>query len=117
MIRKKKEGQALIEFVIILPVLIFMIFAVIDFGKVLYTKNNLENKMEDVITLHESGMDLNAIQNDLKLEKEKIELQSFVEDEYLNFTLEKKVEIITPGLNLILGSPHHAVVKRVVLNE
>ncbi len=117
MIQKKNKGQALIEFVMILPILIFMIFACIDFGKVLYTKNNLENKMEDVITLHEAGKDIKSIQEELKLEKEKIELQSTREEKYLNFTLEKNVDILTPGLNLILKNPYKAISKRVVLDE
>ncbi len=40
---KSSKGQALIEFVIILPVFLMLIFAIIDFGRVIYEKNMLEN--------------------------------------------------------------------------
>ena len=47
-----KKGQALIEFVIILPIFVFMILAVIDLGKILYFGNILESKMDNVITMN-----------------------------------------------------------------
>ena len=40
------------------------------------------------------------------------------EDEnYIEFFLEKKVDIITPGLNLIFDNPYNIKVKRVIYNE
>lgn len=116
-IQKKKKGQALIEFVLILPIFIFMIFACIDFGKILYIKNDLESKMDDVITLYNKEKDLSSIENSLNLEKEKIKLESDTQEKYRNFILKKEIEIITPGLNLILGNPHVASVNRVVYDE
>ncbi len=117
MILKNSYGQALVEFVIILPIFIFMIFAVIDLGKILYIENNLESKMDDVITIYENNKNQESIKEKLKLDKEKIDLEITTEQEYLNILLEKKIEIITPGLNLILGSPYKAQVKRVIYNE
>jgi Flp pilus assembly protein TadG len=38
---KSERGAALVEFAIILPVLLIIIFAIIDFGRALYTLNNL----------------------------------------------------------------------------
>ena len=52
-----------------------------------------------------------------KLAGEKIELEKKEEEEYQNFIMTKKIDIITPGLNLILGSPYEAKVKRVIYNE
>lgn len=115
--RKRQNGQALVEFVILLPLFIFMIFATIDFGKILYTKNNLESKMEDVITTYNTEKESSTITKNLKLDKEKIELEIKKEQEYINFFLKKRVEIITPGLNLILKNPHEVVSKRVIYNE
>jgi len=39
-----KRGQALIEFVLILPLFIFLLFAVYDFGMIFSVKNTLEKK-------------------------------------------------------------------------
>ena len=117
MIRYTSKGQALVEFVIILPIFIFMLFATIDFGKVLYIENDLESRMDDVITLYRTTPNLEKIKNDLNLNKDKITLTLTKDKEYLNITLEKEVEIITPGLNVILKNPHQTRVKRVILNE
>ncbi len=117
MIRNNRCGQALVEFVILLPIFIFMLFAIIDFGKILYTKNNLESKMDDVITLYESKKNVEEITEDLNLTKEKISLGKETDNAYTYFILNKEVEILTPGLNLILKNPYQASVKRVIYNE
>lgn len=117
MIHKNRHGQALVEFVILLPIFIFMLFAIIDFGKILLTQNSLESKMDDVITLYENDKDTEEIATKLNLEKEKISLENTTENEYTNFMLKKEVEIITPGLNLIFGKSYQASVKRVIYYE
>lgn len=94
-----------------------MIFACIDFGKILYIKNSLESKMDDVISLYSKEKDLNSIESDLNLAKEKIKLETNTQEKYRNFILKKEIEVITPGLNLILGSPHIASANRVIYDE
>jgi hypothetical protein len=54
---------------------------------------------------------------DTLLEKEKIELEINKKDNYLEFNLSKDIDIITPGLSLILGSDYKPHVKRVIYNE
>lgn len=112
-----KKGQALVEFVIILPIFLFMLFSVIDFGKILYIKNNLESKMADFITAYEKESDLEKLNDKLQFSKEKIISNLYKEGDYIYFTLEKDVEIITPGLNLILGNPYKAKTSRVIYHE
>ena len=43
-----RKGQALIEFVLILPIFILILFATVDFGLILSKKNELENTSVDV---------------------------------------------------------------------
>lgn len=112
-----KKGQALIEFVILLPIFIFMIFGVIDLGKILYTKNNLESKMEEVITSYENVKNELEVEKKLNLEKEHIIFSITKEKEYTEFKLEKQMDIITPGLNSILGNPYQITTKRVIYSE
>ena len=50
-----KKGQALIEFVIILPVVLMILFVIIDFSNIFYQKNHLENVVSDVASLKENG--------------------------------------------------------------
>ena len=49
------KGQALVEFVIIIPIIMMIIFVIIDFSNVFYQKNNLENITNDVVRLKENG--------------------------------------------------------------
>ncbi len=111
-----QKGQALIEFILLLPIFIFMLFAVIDLGKILYIKNNLEGKMEEVVSAVESKS-LEEVKKDLQLEKDFITVEVQTGEKYKTIFLKKNVEILTPGLNLLLKNPYEATAKRVILNE
>ena len=56
------RGQALIEFVLILPIFILILFAVIDFGIIFNKKSNLENDSVDIINLYKNGSSLDEIE-------------------------------------------------------
>jgi Flp pilus assembly protein TadG len=38
---KSEKGQAMVEFALVLPILLLLILGIIDFGRILYTKNAL----------------------------------------------------------------------------
>lgn len=110
---KKKRGQALVEFIIILPVFLLLVLGIVDLGRVLYSKIILEDKISDVITLYESGKTVQDINSDFK----DMNLNVEEADNYVNYSLEKEIDILTPGLNLILKSPYNLKVSRSILNE
>jgi len=113
-----KKGQALVEFIIILPIFVMMLLCVIDIGKIIFFQNKLEGKMEDVITLYKNENTYDFILNELKKDDKDIKLEiANNNNEFIEFKLIKEVEIMTPGLNLILGNPHDLDVKRVVYYE
>ena len=58
-----RKGQALVEFVLILPILIFILFAIIDFGNIFSTKNTLENNSADIIELFNNGSSIDEIKD------------------------------------------------------
>ena len=62
----KNKGQALVEFVIILPIIMIIIFVIIDFSNVFYQKNNLESIMNSVVTYKENGKSNEYIKNQIK---------------------------------------------------
>ena len=112
---KNKKGQALVEFVIILPIFVFMVLTVIDIGKIIFFRNELENEMSDVIDLYRNQKSYEEILSDLELQNSDIELQILnTDNETLTFYLSRNVEIITPGFNLILSNPYPVEVKRVI---
>ena len=107
-----KKGQALVEFIIILPVFIFLLLGVIDIGHIMYTKINLENTISEATNLYENHKPLEEIESKLNT---KIKLEE--QEDIINIYVSKKINIITPGFNLIFGNPYTIEVKRSILNE
>lgn len=118
LVKANSKGQALIEFVIILPIFVFMILAVIDIGKILYFSNNLESKMDEVITFYEEKKTYDEINELVKLDNDSIEFEATNENNsYVEFKLIRKLAIITPGLNFILDNPYEVTAKRKIFYE
>ncbi|MEG2457898.1 MAG: TadE/TadG family type IV pilus assembly protein [Bacilli bacterium] len=116
--RKNKKGQALVEFVIILPVLLILIFGLIDFGRIINTKSSLENITEDVVELYKSGKTYEEINKFMKENNESYSIKIKNENnKYIRFTLTSSLNIITPGLNLILKNPYVVSIDRVIYYE
>lgn len=116
-----RKAQALIEFVLILPILIMLLFSIIDFGNIYITKSGLENKatsLHDVVkdTDDYSKLKENILRVVNKDDNEKInvDLKYDESSSYLTVKLTKKVTIITPFLGLIVGSPYEATSERVI---
>ena len=107
-----KRGQALIEFVLILPVLILLVFAVIDFGRIISCRMHLEGLITDVIEL---GDDQDKIDNFIKKDDSYKIKYSMQKGEFKKVSLETKLELITPGLKNILKNPYKVVVERNVI--
>ena len=115
---KNKKGQALVEFVIILPVLIMIVFCLIDFGRIFYTKNNLEGTMDKVVEMYNDNETHENILAYLEKNTSDVSLKITNEDnKYIEITVGKKVDIITPGLKTILPDDYEATVKRVLPYE
>jgi hypothetical protein len=113
----KKKGQALVEFVIILPIFIFMLLAIIDFGQILYTQNQLENVLDLVIENYQQNQTLEELNQELKKSNTKQSVEIKNEEDYVIFTLKEQVNIITPFLNLFLNNPFEVITERAIKNE
>ena len=109
---KNKSGQALIEFVLILPVLLLLIFALVDFGRIILCKSHLEGVMNEVSDLSEE-----KISSYLKKDNDYNISYSISYDEYKNITLYTKLDLITPGLKSILKNPYDVKVERSIVYE
>lgn len=106
------KGQALIEFILILPVFLLLLFVIVDFGVIFSAKSNLENVSNDIISLYKDGDDINSIKSlysdyDISLE---------LDNDYNKFIISYSVDLITPGMNRILSDPYVIKVERVISN-
>ena len=108
-----KKGQALIEFVLILPLFIFLIFIIYDLGMIFSHQNKLENTSSDVINLYRSGTSLEEL---LELYPDN-QIELLNDGEYDKVVVTDKVNIITPGLNNVLGDPYIITVERYIYHE
>ena len=106
-----RHGQALVEFVLVLPVLLLIIFAFIDFGRIIICKTHLENVMDSVILLDNSDVSSFLEDDDYHIS------YSYEIGEYKKVILTSNIEVLTPGLKSIIGNPYTISVERSVLNE
>ena len=52
---KNRKGQALVEFIIILPVLVYVLLVMIDIFVIYNKKSSLEGRMEEVVYLYKNN--------------------------------------------------------------
>ena len=107
-----RKGQALVEFVLILPIFILMLFAIVDFGMILSKKNELENISVDITAMIKNNNKIEEIQK----EYPKVDIKLTNEEKYTIVEISTKVNIITPGLNRVLGNPYIVKVERKIPN-
>ncbi len=111
-VMKNNRGQALIEFVLILPVLLLLIFALIDFGRIIVCKNHLEGVMNEI-----SKLDDNEIREYLNKDTDYTITYDIKIDDYRNITLTTKLDLVTPGLKNVLSNPYIVKVERSIVYE
>lgn len=106
-----KKGQALVEFILIMPILLIIIMGIFDFGNILYQRYQLENNIDYVVDLYNHGksIEINDYINDNKLD-----LITDEKKEYKVFTLKKEININTPFINLILGKKYIVETSKVI---
>lgn len=97
-----KKGQALVEFIIIMPIFIMILLASFDLVKIFSTKIELENKIEEVISLEKA--------DNLIFTKE-------VNDEFITYKLSKDIEITSPLVSLVTDNKYRVTIERTIYNE
>ena len=110
LVRLNSKGQALVEYILILPIFLILVFITIDFGMIFSRKNQLESISSDIVSLYENGTDMNNIE----AEYNDIEVTFTNEEDYLKITIEDKINLITPGLGIVLDDPFIITVERVI---
>lgn len=109
-----QKGQALVEFIFVLPILILIVMAITDMGNILYKKYQLENDVDYIADLYKQKKQT-EIDNYAKENKIIVNYNKNVNQITIN--LNKKVSIVTPGLKNILKDSYYIHVKRVMYDE
>lgn len=104
---KSRKGQALVEFVIILPVLLLIIISMVDFGNLLFQKYQLEKNLEYVSDLYLAN-DTNALEQ----EKQKLNIKTEETESYVKLTIQKEANLASPILRRVLGEHYQIETSR-----
>lgn len=112
-----KKGQALVEFIIIFPILIFLILIMIDFGLIIYKKNVLENYLNEAILIYKENRDENESNEYIEKIDEDILYEWEKDGEYKRLTLVLDYQVLTPGLNLFFDNNLEIKANRVIYDE
>jgi len=110
-----RKGQALVEFILILPIFLMILFVIVDFGMIFSNKSNLENISGDIVLLLQNGENIDEIYN--LYDDIDINIMKSEDSKYYNILIKKNVDLFTPGINVIFDDPYVLKVKRVIPYE
>ena len=111
-----KKGQALVEFIIILPIFIFIGFIFVDFILISYNKQKLENIIVDVGEMYENKESNEEIMSFISKNEDDVNVIFKDKDKYFEIILVKKYEFLTPGMQGIFKD-YKINVERTMYNE
>lgn len=112
---KNNKGQALVEFIIILPIFLLLLISVIDFGNIISKKYSLENDIDIVSDLYIKSKyeEINSYLN-----KKDIKVSYASEEDLITIKLSKNIKVMSPALNLIFGKNYNIdIEKSIYKNE
>lgn len=113
--KRNSKGQALVEFVIILPIILMILFIIIDFSNIFYQKNHLESTLNDVVEYKENGKSNSYIKD--KINDSSVSISYKKIDDSLDIKITKKVNLITPFSSLFFDNPFVIKTERMILYE
>lgn len=111
---KNNKGQALVEFIIILPILIFLIISIIDFGNIILKTYSLNKDLDTISDLYLSSS-LDKIENYKSMKNISINYKK--EDSFTTIILTKNINITSPLLNIAFGKHYTIKVDRTLYEE
>ncbi len=112
--KQNNKGQALVEFVLILPIILMILFIIIDFAHVHYERNHLESVLNDVIYMIKDDKSTNEIKSTLD---EDVNYVVTNNTDFANVVMTKEVLLVTPFSNLFFDNPYLIKVERTILDE
>lgn len=113
---KKRKGQAMVELALVLPILLLLLCAIIDFGRILYASIHLNMITQEAVRMGGLGKsDYEIVQFiDEKVDlvdKDKIQTIINPSDlqrdsgDYVTLNITYEVKYITPIINVFIPSP------------
>lgn len=105
--KSRSKGQALVEFILIVPIIIMIILVIIDVGRIYNTKSDVEDKLDKTVEFIKDGYDYSE---DDEITYEYYGTKSKV-------TITRRINLITPGIGFFVDNPYKVESSRVLYNE
>lgn len=112
--KQNNKGQALVEFVLILPIILMILFIIIDFAHVHYERNHLESVLNDVIYMIKDDKSTDEIKSTLDTNVDYVVTDN---NDFATVAMAKEIFLVTPFSNLFFDNPYLIKVERTILNE
>ncbi len=110
-----KKGQALVEFIIVLPILLLILISIIDFGNIIHKKYVLENDLDTIVNMYDAN-EYDEINNYISDKDLKIDYKT--EDKFITINVSKNVNIFSPVLIGMWGRKYEIKTSRsIYINE
>lgn len=107
---KDNKGQALVEFILILPFFLLIVITMFDLGNILLRKFSLENNLDVISKLYKVNDQVTLSsyinENDIRVTYDR-------ENDYITINVYKDVDIISPILSPVMGNPYEIKVSGV----
>ena len=97
-----KKGQALVEFIIVMPIFILILLAAFDWVKVIQVKMNLESALDEIVFNESYSLD-----KDMVLKKE-------IENDMTIYKITTNVKLSSPFVTFVVDNPYKVVVERAI---
>ena len=108
-----KKAQALIEFVLLLPIIVLLLFSFIDILHLLVVRNETNDKFSDEIELVENKKET-VVEMEKHLKKKDIKLSYEYDDKYITIYATYKFKWISPVTDIVLKDRNTIKLKRVI---
>lgn len=98
-----KKGQALVEFVLILPILLIILMSLIDVGNIFMNKYELNKELDTITTLYQNGDKREVL---AYAANENIIFEESLNNHLTVIKVKKELKINAPVLSNIIGKTY-----------
>jgi Flp pilus assembly protein TadG len=114
---RKQKGQAILELTLVLPIILIIFCAIVDFGRILHSSTQLNLVAQEAVRLGGLGKSDSEVASFVKdkstlTDKDAINVELTPEyinrksGDYLTLKITYEVKYITPLMNIFLPSPY-----------
>lgn len=111
---RNNKGQALVEFIIILPIFLLILISIVDFGNIILKKYSLENDLDTVADLYKSS-EYDKL-NEYIINKN-IDVNYTKDDKFVVIKINKDINMVSPILVSIYGKKYNITTSKTIYHE